>query len=158
MPLIQTENLTKVYGKGEAAGVPCARPCECDREPWRMRRGDGSQRLWQIHPAAPPRRAGSPYGRPGDDRRQFSLQVVGRCGHQDSTTQIGFVFQFFNLIPILSSVDNAVLPLLLDGKNGAGARQKATEWLQKVGLGARLSNRPDQLSAGHSSAWPLLAC
>ncbi len=62
--------------------------------------------------------------------------------------KIGFVFQFFNLIPILSSIDNASLPLVLDGKNGAEAKQKATEWLQKVGLGARLNNRPDQLSAG----------
>ncbi len=62
--------------------------------------------------------------------------------------KIGFVFQFFNLIPILDSVDNAALPLLLDGKPSAAAKQKAIEWLQKVGLGARLGNRPDQLSAG----------
>jgi putative ABC transport system ATP-binding protein len=62
--------------------------------------------------------------------------------------KIGFVFQFFNLIPILSSVDNAALPLILDGKNSAQSRQKATEWLRKVGLGERLGNRPDQLSAG----------
>jgi putative ABC transport system ATP-binding protein len=45
-------------------------------------------------------------------------------------------------------VDNAALPLLLDGKNSAQAKQKATEWLQRVGLGDRLANRPDQLSAG----------
>ncbi len=62
--------------------------------------------------------------------------------------KIGFVFQFFNLIPILSSVDNAALPLVLDGKNSAASKQKAVEWLQKVGLGARLKNNPDQLSAG----------
>src|ERR1700737_1402604 len=62
--------------------------------------------------------------------------------------KIGFIFQFFNLIPILNSIDNAALPLVLDGKPREQARQKATEWLQKVGLGARLLNRPDQLSAG----------
>jgi putative ABC transport system ATP-binding protein len=62
--------------------------------------------------------------------------------------KIGFIFQFFNLIPILSAVDNAALPLLLDGKNSAQSKQKATEWLQKVGLAARLNNRPDELSAG----------
>jgi putative ABC transport system ATP-binding protein len=62
--------------------------------------------------------------------------------------KIGFVFQFFNLIPILSSVENASLPLLLDGNNAAEAKQKAIEWLTKVGLGHRLASRPDQLSAG----------
>ncbi|MBM4460783.1 MAG: ABC transporter ATP-binding protein [Chloroflexi bacterium] len=62
--------------------------------------------------------------------------------------KIGFIFQFFNLIPILDAVDNAALPLLLDGKNSAQAKRQATEWLQKVGLGDRLSNRPDALSAG----------
>ena len=62
--------------------------------------------------------------------------------------KIGFVFQFFNLIPILSSVENAALPLMLDGANSAKAKQKATEWLTKVGLEHRLASRPDQLSAG----------
>jgi putative ABC transport system ATP-binding protein len=60
--------------------------------------------------------------------------------------RIGFVFQFFNLIPVLDAVENAALPLTLDGD--AHARERATEWLQKVGLGDRLSNRPDQLSGG----------
>ncbi len=62
--------------------------------------------------------------------------------------KIGFVFQFFNLIPILSSVENASLPLLLDGGNGSQTKQKAVEWLTQVGLGHRLDSRPDQLSAG----------
>ncbi len=71
----------------------------------------------------------------------------------DAVTQLrrrktGFVFQFFNLIPILSSVENAALPLLLDGGNSAETKQKAIEWLTKVGLGHRLTSRPDQLSAG----------
>ncbi len=62
--------------------------------------------------------------------------------------KIGFIFQFFNLIPILDAVDNAALPLLLDGMKQKDAKAKATEWLNKVGLGARLGNRPDELSAG----------
>jgi putative ABC transport system ATP-binding protein len=71
----------------------------------------------------------------------------------DAVTQmrrrkIGFVFQFFNLIPILSSVENAALPLLLDGGNSTQTKQKASEWLTQVGLGHRLTSRPDQLSAG----------
>jgi len=60
--------------------------------------------------------------------------------------RIGFVFQFFNLIPVLDAVENAALPLTLDGDGQA--RDKARTWLEKVGLGDRLKNRPDQLSGG----------
>ncbi|MBK8445577.1 MAG: ATP-binding cassette domain-containing protein [Micropruina sp.] len=60
--------------------------------------------------------------------------------------RIGFVFQFFNLIPVLSALENASLPLRLDGDRNAN--RAATEWLEKVGLGARLAARPDQLSGG----------
>jgi putative ABC transport system ATP-binding protein len=60
--------------------------------------------------------------------------------------RIGFVFQFFNLIPVLSALENASLPLRLDGARHA--EQAATEWLGRVGLGGRLSARPDQLSGG----------
>ncbi len=60
--------------------------------------------------------------------------------------RIGFVFQFFNLIPVLNAVENASLPLRLDGAKDADER--ATAWLERVGLGDRLHNRPDQLSGG----------
>lgn len=62
--------------------------------------------------------------------------------------RIGFVFQFFNLIPVLTAMENAALPLLLDGKNGKNAHDKASEWLSKVGLDDRQTHRPDQLSGG----------
>jgi putative ABC transport system ATP-binding protein len=60
--------------------------------------------------------------------------------------RIGFVFQFFNLIPVLDATENASLPLRLDGIKDAEAR--AATWLERVGLGDRLHNRPDQLSGG----------
>ena len=60
--------------------------------------------------------------------------------------RLGFVFQFFNLIPVLDATENAALPLTLDGAKDADAR--ATDWLRRVGLGERLRNRPDQLSGG----------
>jgi len=60
--------------------------------------------------------------------------------------RIGFVFQSFNLIPVLDAVENAALPLTLDGDPYADAR--AVDWLTKVGLADRLRNRPDQLSGG----------
>lgn len=62
--------------------------------------------------------------------------------------KIGFVFQFFNLIPVLTAVENATLPLVLDGVKPSDARVKATEWLKRVGLESKLNNRPDQLSGG----------
>jgi putative ABC transport system ATP-binding protein len=62
--------------------------------------------------------------------------------------KIGFVFQFFNLIPVLNAVENAALPIKLDGVKPAEAHKKATEWLDRFGLSNRLTNRPDQLSGG----------
>jgi putative ABC transport system ATP-binding protein len=62
--------------------------------------------------------------------------------------KIGFVFQFFNLIPVLSAVENAALPITLDGAKASDAKKKAIEWLTRFGMGERLKNRPDQLSGG----------
>src|ERR1043165_7695039 len=62
--------------------------------------------------------------------------------------KIGFVFQFFNLIPVLSAAENAALPITLDGVKATEAKEKATEWLTRFGMGDRLQNRPDQLSGG----------
>jgi len=62
--------------------------------------------------------------------------------------KVGFVFQFFNLIPVLNAVENAALPVTLDGMGSRQAKAKASEWLTKVGLGDRQAHRPDQLSAG----------
>jgi putative ABC transport system ATP-binding protein len=62
--------------------------------------------------------------------------------------RIGFVFQFFNLIPVLNALENAALPVTLDGVKPAEAKEKATKWLTKFGLADRLANRPDQLSGG----------
>ena len=62
--------------------------------------------------------------------------------------KIGFVFQFFNLIPVLTAVENAALPVTLDGVKLDEARQRAANWLTRFGLGDRLTHRPDQLSGG----------
>lgn len=62
--------------------------------------------------------------------------------------KIGFIFQFFNLIPVLNAVENAALPITLDGVKSTESKKRATEWLTRFGLGDRLQNRPDQLSGG----------
>src|SRR6266487_1474456 len=61
---------------------------------------------------------------------------------------MGFVFQAFNLLPVLSAAENVELPLLLVGVRGRKARARALETLDLVGLGERAGHRPDQLSGG----------
>jgi putative ABC transport system ATP-binding protein len=61
---------------------------------------------------------------------------------------IGFIFQFFHLIPRLSALENVELPLVLAGAAPRERRERATQVLQSVGLGPRLEHRPDQLSGG----------
>src|SRR5262245_50580944 len=62
-------------------------------------------------------------------------------------TKIGFVFQFFNLIPVLSGLENVALPLVLNGSKG-NATEQARNWLQRVDLEDRMSHRPSELSGG----------
>jgi putative ABC transport system ATP-binding protein len=61
---------------------------------------------------------------------------------------IGFVFQFFNLMPTLSAEENVALPLLLDGKRTRDVRARVAAALDAVGLGHRRTHRPDELSGG----------
>jgi len=62
--------------------------------------------------------------------------------------QIGFVFQFFNLIPTLTVEENLLLPLELKGRVGARERRKAGSLIEQVGLAGRESTYPDRLSGG----------
>ena len=61
---------------------------------------------------------------------------------------IGFVFQFFNLLPKLNVVQNVELPMIYAGLNGRERRERALQALDLVELGNRLKNRPSQLSGG----------
>jgi putative ABC transport system ATP-binding protein len=62
--------------------------------------------------------------------------------------KIGFVFQFFNLLPTLTAKENVLLPAKLAGKRGKDLDARAEELLTRVGLGSRMDHRPDQLSGG----------
>ena len=61
---------------------------------------------------------------------------------------IGFVFQFFNLVPTLSVIENVLLPLELNGVYGRVAQHRATAMLERVGLADRAHTAPDRLSGG----------
>ncbi len=62
--------------------------------------------------------------------------------------RVGFIFQFFNLLPILTAAENVGMPLLLEGIPFSKVRPAAEAVLQKVGLSGRTEHRPEQLSGG----------
>ncbi|MEU2251691.1 ABC transporter ATP-binding protein [Nocardia xishanensis] len=62
--------------------------------------------------------------------------------------KVGFIFQFFNLLPTLSAWENVAIPKLLDGTGLRKAKPKALELLERVGLSNRAEHRPAELSGG----------
>ncbi len=61
---------------------------------------------------------------------------------------IGYVFQQFNLLPAYNAIDNVAMPLIFNGWPQERAEQRAQEILTRVGLGERMTHRPDELSGG----------
>ncbi|MFN0090395.1 MAG: ABC transporter ATP-binding protein [Acidimicrobiales bacterium] len=81
-----------------------------------------------------------------DGKRLHELSDADRT--RDRARSMGFVFQAFNLIPVLSAAENVELPLLLAGTDDREARKRATETLARVGLAHRTNHRPPELSGG----------
>jgi putative ABC transport system ATP-binding protein len=80
----------------------------------------------------------------GVDVRNLSDDALSDCRNH----KIGFIFQNFNLIPVMSALENVVLPLQLQGMTDLAARSSAMNWLDKVGLASMMKMRPDRLSGG----------
>lgn len=80
-------------------------------------------------------------GRPLHGLSDFELTLIRR-------RRIGFIFQFFNLLPILTAAENVSLPLLLEGKPYSEIKPRVVQLLEQVGLSARTEHRPEQLSGG----------
>ncbi len=147
MTLIRTENLTKIYGSGDAAVTAL------DNVSIEVQAGEfvaimgpsgcGKSTLLHLIGGLDRPTSGTVEmeGTSLSDMKDGELARLRR-------TRIGLVFQFYNLIPVLNAVENAALPIALDGKKPAEARKRAAEWLSRFGLGDRLSARPDQLSGG----------
>jgi putative ABC transport system ATP-binding protein len=147
MALVETSELTKVYGKGDTAVTAL------DHVNLRIERGEfvavmgpsgcGKSTLLHLLGGLDRPTAGQVKidGQSLSDLNDAALAELRR-------RRIGFVFQFFNLIPVLDAVENAALPLMLDGMPLPEARQRAAEWLERIDLGDRKSHRPDQLSGG----------
>ncbi|MGQ9596891.1 MAG: ABC transporter ATP-binding protein [Thermoproteota archaeon] len=62
--------------------------------------------------------------------------------------KIGYIFQTFNLIPVLTALENVLLPMIFTGVEREERLRKAREMLTKVGLGERLDHKPGELSGG----------
>ncbi len=62
--------------------------------------------------------------------------------------KLGFIFQFFNLLPTMTAVENVALPLLLDGQKMKTIQPRAEALLEMMGLKERMDHTPDQLSGG----------
>jgi len=89
---------------------------------------------------------------PTSGKYELNGKDVGSMGDRQLSeirnTEIGFVFQSFNLLPRMSSLDNVALPLVYAGVSSKQRRVRAQEMLELVGLGDRLKNKPNQLSGG----------
>ena len=147
MALVQAENLAKIYGKDQTAVtaldhvnlsvdigefVAVMGPSGC-----------GKSTLLHLLGGL---------DRPSEGRVIIDGQVLNDLSDDALTIvrrqKIGFIFQFYNLIPVLDATENAALPITLNGNHADQAKEKARQWLERVGLGNRLNSRPDQLSGG----------
>jgi putative ABC transport system ATP-binding protein len=91
-----------------------------------------------------------------DEPTAGDLEIAGREIHSLSDNQrselrnetIGFIFQGFNLIPVLSALENVMLPLQIQGQSFGEAKAKALTRLQEVGLSEFIHHRPFKMSGG----------
>jgi len=90
--------------------------------------------------------------RPDAGRVFFEGAELARLSEAERTRlrrrRLGFVFQAFHLVPVLSALENVEYPLWIDGVSRAERRRRAGEMLDAVGLGGRAAHRPDRLSGG----------
>ncbi len=89
---------------------------------------------------------------PSEGEVTLAGQRLSVLGDKEATLvrrhNIGFVFQFFNLLPTLTAEENIALPLVIDGKNLRHNQERIDHLLELVGLSDRRRHKPDQLSGG----------
>ncbi|MEO6164187.1 MAG: ABC transporter ATP-binding protein [Candidatus Binatia bacterium] len=90
--------------------------------------------------------------RPSSGELLVDGRLIGQMADDQVTlfrrNQIGFIFQFFNLLPTLTAAENIALPFVLDGRSKAEADARAAALLAKVGLQHRQQHLPEALSGG----------
>jgi len=80
----------------------------------------------------------------GNDLTSMPKHRIARFRREN----VGFIFQSYNLLPALSAVENAAVPLLIAGWRRKHAVEVAADFLERLGLGDRLTNLPSELSGG----------
>ncbi len=147
MPLLLAENLTKTYVTGDArvdalAGVSFAIE-PGDFVALMGPSGCGKSTLLHLCGAM---------DRPTSGTLRLDDRDLSAMEDDELTRvrreQVGFVFQFFNLLPTLTVSDNIALPCLLAGVKAAEAETRARSLADRVGIGHRLSHFPQQISGG----------
>lgn len=147
MPLVRTQELTKEYGSA-------AQPVRAlDRVNFAIEAGEcvaimgpsGSGKSTLLHLLGSLDRPthGTVWLRE-IDLSTLSDEALSKVRRE----QLGFVFQFFNLLPVLNARENVALPLLLDGVPRDEALRRADAALERVGLAERALHRPAELSGG----------
>jgi len=90
--------------------------------------------------------------RPTEGQVLVDGRIISQMADDEVTlfrrTRIGFVFQFFNLLPTLAAVENVMLPLILDGRSSSESNLRAKTLLERVGLEGRRDHLPEELSGG----------
>ena len=147
MPILETFDLRKTYRRGdqEAEALRGVTVTIERGELVCMMGPSGSGKSTFLHLAGALDRASS-----GD----VQIDGVSLGAMSDASlsrfrrTRLGFVFQFFNLLPTLTALENVSLPLLLDGESFEKVSKKARELLRAVGLAHRADHKPSELSGG----------
>jgi len=147
MRIVETENLTRIFGSGEAQvnaldGVSL----HVDTGEFVAVMGpSGCGKSTLLHMIGG-------LDRPTDGVVKIEGKDLSALDDDELTDlrreHIGFIFQFFNLIPTLNALDNTALPLVLGGTKPADAQSKAAEWLEKLEVADRSTHRPNELSGG----------
>jgi putative ABC transport system ATP-binding protein len=149
MPLIVAEALEKTYAEG-ATPVAALRGVSLSLEPGDFvaltgPSGCGKSTLLHLCGAM---------DRPSAGKLTIEGRDVGGLNDDALTSlrrdRIGFVFQFFNLLPTLTIGDNIALPCLLAGLPAKTAEQRAADLAARVGIGHRLTHYPQQVSGGEA--------
>ncbi|MFN8106087.1 MAG: ABC transporter ATP-binding protein [Acidimicrobiia bacterium] len=146
-PLVHFENVSKSYHRGTEE-IHALRNVTCsisDGEFVVVTGPSGSGKSTLLHVAAGLDKPDS--GKVtfrGTDVFEFGSRKRARFRRRN----IGFVFQFFNLVPTLNAVQNVSLPMLLDGVGKAEADKRAEELLVQLGMQSRLHHKPNELSGG----------
>jgi putative ABC transport system ATP-binding protein len=147
MPVLKTNNLRKEYRMGDHLVLAL------DGVDFKVEKGEfiaimgpsGSGKSTLLHLLGG-------LDSPSEGEVNLAGQALSQLTEYQATLarrhNVGFVFQFFNLLPTLTAEENILLPLIIDGKNPKKYEEWLIELLSLVGLLDRKSHKPDQLSGG----------